>query len=212
MRSSQAILKAAVAMGLLASPTDAHARRPDGGPILIDQGGRRYPIHPLRGADSVVDFYSYSVPYGASANTAEGLEVSGLSQIFFYQDDDGNLSLVIVHDRFVDGSGGQVTFAVDGLPDTATVAVADDPSDVFAASTFAPPTATFIWGWAPCCTDGVAVSLPPDFDITITPDFRTGIDGWFARSEHPDGSLREVELDPSRPLRLVTPGFPPGRN
>ncbi|MHC5010370.1 MAG: hypothetical protein ACYTG6_05380 [Planctomycetota bacterium] len=176
-------------------------------PVLIDQGGPRFPIWPVTGEESIVAFYDY---FAASAHT--GLEMSAVSIVYFYRDEtSGDLSLVVTHDLPTDGSGGIVNFAMDGIPDGAVVAVEDDPGDI-APADFTPPTADFSWVWFPCCTDGVAITLPDGgFGMSIDPYFVDGIDRWVALSQHPNGEIREVELDPETALRLVTPGFPPGR-
>jgi hypothetical protein len=181
-------------------------------PILIDQGGRRIPIWPISSSESVQDFYSYGTPYPASANTDDDLEISETSQIFFYVDTTNEiLSLVVIHDRFVDGAGGKASFEIDGLPVNSLLAVQDDPGeDAFGTFDFSPPTATLGWNWSSCCTDGAAISVDTPFSITIVHSYPNlpfqGIDTWVARSLHPSGRMDLIELDVDKPLRLFRPG------
>lgn len=145
-------------------------------------------ITPLDGgATSVEDFYSYANPCPASANT--GLEIADTSQLFLYDGPLG-LSLVTIHDSpedclgLVPATGGQVNFTYIGLPAGATKVVGDDPPEGNI------PNAS--WNWLPCCTDGNAIRGGLDecnFDVTIEPDFLSGIDTWVARSGAAGGDI-----------------------
>jgi hypothetical protein len=200
-----------LADGTMKMPNTTSSKRP----ILIDQGGRRMPIWALRGHDSVQDFYQYNTPNHSSSNTADDLEISGTSQIFFYFDTNNEkLSLIIIHDRPNDGSGGLAQFDFSGLPLGTTIKVKDDPGDYLndPGEFFLPPQAMILWGWLPCCTDGGAFGgLDNGFDITINAAFPPKspgeqIDTWVARSLRPNGKMELIELDMDKPLRLFRPG------
>jgi N-acetylneuraminic acid mutarotase len=185
--------------------------------IFIEQGGHKTPIWPLSGLASVQDFYSYHTPDHSSANTADDLEISGTSQIFFYFDEtSAALNLVIIHDRPNDGSGGRAIFDFSGLPAGATFEVEDDPSlpgsDTYS---FNPPVALFKWVWGNCCTDGAAIGgLDSGFDITIDASFpprpedpkKHIINTWVVRNLRPNGQMELIELEMDKPLRLFTSG------
>ena len=122
--------------------------------VRVRQAGSEFTIDPIPGPDSVVDFYAYgSVP--ASANT--GLEMSGVSLLFLYEQTGGETSLVIIHDEPSDPSGGEARIELNRLPDGLSYAVYDEPEsqprdmDNYSPDPPAGGTTTGEWGWAPCC-------------------------------------------------------------
>ncbi len=142
----------------------------DGEPLIgydIEQGGVVTPVGVLMGSESVEDFYDYNtIP--ASSNT--GLEESGTSIVFLYMDPVGTISLVMIHDKPHDGSGGAATFAISGIPGGTNWTVKDDNEDPYAIVGGA---STVSWAWANCCTDGGALSggLNGEFWIMIDAAF-----------------------------------------
>jgi len=156
---------------------------------------------PLETDEDVVTFYAYGLPDPASYNGSYPT-VSGDSMIFIHRDSaTGARSLVIIHDRPNDGSGGQVHMEVAGLGTAASVAVEDDPGENLAAGLDGLGNASFDWQWLPCCTDGVAVA-DVDWDsgcVSVDADFAVGIDTWsFVDGE----TLDRVPLDPTAPLQI----------
>ncbi len=161
----------------------------------------------LEGTKSLSEFYDYDNAVYASSDT--GLEVAELSQFFLYRDtDDGSLGLVIIHDKPSDPNGGAVTFTIGpkteeetGLPDTATLAVSDDPGEF----TVSAPSAKGVWGWATCCTDGGAIGGLEDTEFSFWIDVSrpfSGITKWAARVGM--GSDELVELPSlSEPVKIV---------
>lgn len=133
----------------------------------FEQDGSTYPVSPLEGITDIESFYSYDSRVGDSSDT--GLEESDVSLLFFYRDPDGVISLVMIHDEPVDGSGGKVVFEFGGLPTGADFAVRDDDGTGEAVL----PTSE--WRWAVCCTDGGAIDgLNGTFQFTIDPTFFSG--------------------------------------
>lgn len=112
----------------------------------IEQGGdSEIEVSPLVGGTSVQAFYDYR---DAEAHT--GLEESDTSILFLYEDPDGILSLVIVHDK-PDQTGGKAIFEFGGVPDGSSFVVQDDVGDDLGF-----PRSE--WIWLAAKTDGAAVS------------------------------------------------------
>jgi len=145
--------------------------------FTLEQGPFTATLVPLKKAQDVASFYNYS---NFQSNTEEGLEVIGRSLIFFYLDTTtGTLSLVMIHSR-PDGGPGSVTFSFSGLPEGVQFLVQDDPDDTWSLT---PPTAEISWNWQATYNDGGAIGpLPETFEITITPQFISGITEWAALS------------------------------
>ena len=151
----------------------------------LEQGDFSTSLVPLRDSQSVTDFYNFS---NFQSNT--GLEVQGRSQIFLYENTDtGNVSLVIVH-GLANGGAGNVSFSFDGLPEGTQFQVQDDPDDTWSIS---PPTAQVDWTWQGGFNDGAALGpLSRTFELTITPQFNSGINEFAALSgdlNNPDSRL-----------------------
>ncbi len=143
--------------------------------FTLEQADFRATLLPVRNAQDVVTFYNYT---NFQSNT--GLEVIGRSLLFIYEDTtSGSLSLVLIHSR-ANGGPGSVTLNFSGLPQGVQFQVQDDPDDTF---TLNPPTAQVIWNWQPGFNDGAALGpLPQSFEITITPQFSSGVTEWAALS------------------------------
>ena len=118
----------------------------------INQGGASFPVSALQGDESVVDFYSHSVPIFNCANT--GLEISNTLILFLYEDTTtAEVSMVMIADIPNDGSGGTMEAEINCLPDDSYLAVGDEV-DEFSGT---PPLMTGDWWWTSCCTDGGAI-------------------------------------------------------
>jgi hypothetical protein len=160
---------------------------------------------PLVTDEDVATFYSYDFPADKSYNGTYAAN-SDDSMIFLHQDaTTGALSLVVVHDKPVDGSGGQVHFDVSGLGPGATMAVEDDPGLDDVLTLDGAGNASLTWSWHECCTDGVALS-GIDWDagcVTVTPTFTAGIDTW---SFVDGGTQTRTGLDTAAPLVICQGG------
>jgi hypothetical protein len=158
--------------------------------FTVQQGDLTVPLLALHGAETVAEFYSYGYPMAASSNAGE--ETSNRGNIYLYYDDVNSLfSLVIVLDKFEDGSGGTVHMTIDGLGGTGTIlAVKDDPGDSYNLA-----TGEFKWNWLDCCTDGMALTLAGTSTcLTFNPTLVTGINSWAVVSHNPDGTRTETIL------------------
>eukprot|EP01129_Flabellula_baltica_P010134 TRINITY_DN4246_c0_g2_i1.p1 TRINITY_DN4246_c0_g2~~TRINITY_DN4246_c0_g2_i1.p1 ORF type:complete len:888 (+),score=167.51 TRINITY_DN4246_c0_g2_i1:2-2665(+) len=138
-------------------------------------------IYPLKymgpsGYYSASQYYSYGTPYGASANTPDGLEESSVAQYYFF-DDDEEVSLFFYFDRYADDSGGIVTADItsEGLAGKgASITVRDDPGDSSYIWNDSDGTSSPYWKWWPCCTDGMVLGkLPQPVEKVggVTPTF-----------------------------------------
>lgn len=151
----------------------------------LEQGDFSTTLVPLQDSQSVTDFYNYS---NFQSNT--GLEVDGRTQIFLYENTNtGNVSLVVLN-GLADGGPGDVTFSFEGLPDGTEFQVQDDPDDTWSLND---STAEVEWSWDEGFNDGGALGpLSRTFEITITPQFNSGIDELAALSgdlNNPDSRL-----------------------
>lgn len=135
-----------------------------GTPFTVTQDGNSFQIGTLEGTTDVASFYSYGSPNASSANT--GLEIEDKALVFIYRDTTTNIySLVMIFDVPHDQEGGQVQVQISGLDPAATLAVKDDPGDSYNLA-----TGVMSWNWQPCCTDGLAITVPDKYlCITITP-------------------------------------------
>ena len=178
------------------------ASSPPPSSYTIEQDGFQWFVRPLQGTKNIVDFYSYSKPDGASANTDPPLARSDTSVLFLYRDG-RDVSLVMIHDKAKDTGGGQVDFSFSGVPQGTSFVVRDDPNRPGEAEL---PISS--WGWGACCTDGGALggSLNGAFKITITPDFIGGINDWKFLSEHIEAP-RSIGLDMSKPITIEATPF-----
>ncbi|MHC4952574.1 MAG: PEP-CTERM sorting domain-containing protein [Planctomycetota bacterium] len=146
-------------------------------------------------------FYQYGNPFGSSYNgdvNGGPSGADGLTQLFLVQASDG-LSLVIVHDDPVDGSGGTANTRFDLVGDTATITVKDDgePGYVDTGTQF---SATH--NWIACCTDGYAITSL-DGNWTMFGQFTsgpTGITQW--QVSNSGGADVALVLQAGRRVRL----------
>ncbi|OGF56037.1 MAG: hypothetical protein A2Z21_06525 [Candidatus Fraserbacteria bacterium RBG_16_55_9] len=145
--------------------------------FTLEQGAFTATLLPVRKAQDVVSFYNYT---NFQSNIAEGLEVSGRSLLFVYEDTvTGSLSLVVIHSR-AGGDAGSAIFSFSGLPQGVGFQVQDDPDDAYSLT---PPTAQVTSNWQTGFDDGYAMGpLSQPFEITITPQFNSGITEWAALS------------------------------
>lgn len=150
-------------------------------PCVVQDGVPLGTIGAVTADEDIVSYYSYGTPDQASYN-GPFPTIPNDSMIFIYEDEGtGERSLVIVHDQPNDGAGGEVWMELSGLGPDAYVSVEDDPGqENLPAGLDGLGNASFSWRWAPCCTDGVALS-DVDFAggcIGVDPDFTSGIDTW----------------------------------
>jgi hypothetical protein len=166
-----------LASGALALPTAAAAQSDESSTYTIRQGDRCIPITPLKGTEPASAFYDWrqqETQYSSAGTTA--LQKEDTTILFLYEDPDGNVSLVIVHEKYQgDNDGGSATFEVRGLPSGGSWVVKDDfydsPSNYDIWDTGG-SVDTIDWTWAGGRTDGGVFSYVGDNpDITIEPMF-----------------------------------------
>jgi len=196
----------------------------------IVQGSQVIPVEPIDGNESVEAFYDYRHPYvGSRDDPSWGRSFSSRGTTEYQQNDTSILllyegpqgvSLVAVHDKYVDGSegtdGGSISWTVSGLPEGGEWAVIDDEygwltnaeqkDDIFRLGAAhragapgndgAPPgdaDALLSWVWSTGRTDGVAFrGLGTDAAVVINPAFNDD-------SYHRYGDRRRPDVPPNRP-------------
>ena len=196
----------------------------------IVQGSQVIPVEPIVGNESVEAFYDYRHPYvGSRDDPSWGRSFSSRGTTEYQQNDTSMLmlyegpqgvSLVAVHDKYVDGSqgtdGGSISWTVSGLPEGGEWAVIDDEygwltnaeqkDDIFRLGAAhragapgndgAPPgdaDALLSWVWSTGRTDGVAFrGLGTDAAVVINPAFNDD-------SYHRYGDRRRPDVPPNRP-------------
>ncbi|WP_424016744.1 hypothetical protein ACOZ4N_12710 [Halorientalis pallida] len=178
--------------------------------IVAEQAGETYEIVPLQNDQSITEFYNYG---NNEINSPIELAESDKSQLFFWSGPEG-LSLVALHDKPDDGSGGAVDLGFSGLPfSDGEWVVRDDPPDFDRGSRTRPH-----WTWNDIRTDGGAFRGGlRNQTITVTPYFND------AASEEPitSGSIdawqllvgkatdpRKEQLDMDEPVTLRIPSAP----
>jgi hypothetical protein len=167
-----AVVAVTILFGMLPHTVEAGHTR--GFLYTIEQGGGTLGgVVPLSGAQDVASFYGYP---GGAARSDTGLEQPDTSLLFLYEDRNGRVSLVMIHDAN-DGSGGQVVFDFSGIPNGTTFVVQDDPGEASYVITQPGGTAAVRWQWNDVNTDGGALSGSLEsqaWTLTITPQFPAG--------------------------------------
>src|SRR5262245_36636074 len=200
---------AAIAVALFGMLQPAEGGHTRGFVYTISQGSSApQGVIPLRrGADDVQTFYGYP---GGAARSNTGLEQSDTSLLLLYEDIQGRVSLVMIHDAN-DGSGGKAVFDFAGIPAGTAFVVKDDPGDDPYAITLPGGTATVTWAWNDVNTDGGALggSLEQQaWTITITPQFPTdggASAGHISACKFLTGSVddpTEIDLDLTKPITI----------
>ena len=144
------------------------------------------PYTPVSQNKDVSSHFKYGNPYGSSANT--GWEKKNTTIFYLYEDPAGNLSLIVIHDKPQDGSGGSAHLSVSGAPG-AGIILYDDPSHSCDTKTWnsAAGSGNLDWCWGSCCTDGVIIGyLPDQFCMDLQLYNMSGISK--AQIRHADGS------------------------
>jgi hypothetical protein len=174
----------------------------------IQQRGVVLAVIPLVGGDDVATFYGYP---GGGARSNTGLEQSDTSLLFLYEDKQGKVSLVMIHDAN-DGSGGKAVFDFAGIPIGTTFLVQDDPGDLSYVITQPAGTATVTWMWNDVNTDGGALSGSLEqqpWTLTITPQFPPeggGTAGKISAWKFLTGTLNNptpIGLDLTKPITIT---------
>lgn len=196
MRVVRHVLGLLILLAGMALPA-ANGQQTDSVFILARQGTFATPVTPLtEPGRSAADFYRF-----ANDQPNTGLEIARQALVFFYRDPNTrDLSLVIILSAPQNQTGGEATLSFSGLPPTAQITLRDDPGDTY---NFTPPTAQMSWRWLPERADGVIISgLGTEFEITITPTFTRGIEGWQVLSGSPTNPDRFVLPSINEPLVL----------
>lgn len=153
-------------------------------------------------------YYSYSNPDGASANTPDDLEESQVAQFFLF-DDGGILSLFLIMDIPRDADGGQVDLTInsEGLAgEGIQVTVRDDPGDSSYVWDDSNGSSNPTFNWAPCCTDGMVLSgFPIDSDWSINMQFlqRNGLSEFKVKTFDSTGTTIESFSIPSNQVNTL---------
>jgi hypothetical protein len=158
---------------------------------------------------TAAEFYKYNTPHAASYNgelNGGPDPVSSLTQLFMVESSEG-LSLFVVHDKPLDGSGGITAMQWDLVGDTAAYLVGDDTGEGLGGGG---TTFTTSHLWYDCCTDGFVIgTLEGGWSMfgafTTAP---TGITEWAAIDN--DGTMIALSGVPTTPeqgqrVRLAIP-------
>ena len=158
----------------------------DDGPVSTGQfeavlpDGSTIPFDAVENDESVGSFYAYG---SRQASSDTGLEIADESIAFVYRNtNDGNLSLVFIHDDANDGSGGSAAFGLSGTGYGNWVVTDGEGGDSFGSGSAS-------WGWNSCCTDGGALDVASTFSVTVDPSF-SGINRWVVVDS--DGSVTDL--------------------
>lgn len=126
-------------------------------------------------------YYAYNAGFNLSFNGSIPPLTAEQSHLFFVNTADG-LSLFIVNDKPGNADGGfaRMRFVLSG--DTASLKLVDDPDE--ATENNNGTIFTGHSGWAPCCTDGLAIgSLDDNWEMSVQfTALPQGINSWVAYS------------------------------
>ncbi|AQL44214.1 hypothetical protein BV210_16505 [Halorientalis sp. IM1011] len=132
-------------------------------------------LTPLKGSIPVEELYGWDRTHYSSTGT-KPLQRENTCTMFFYEGPDGDVSLVIVHEKWTgDNDGGAASFEFLGLPEDGSWTVRDDDYD--ASSNYDEwetdgKHQTVHWTWAGGRNDGGAYGpLDDDLYFRIDPSF-----------------------------------------
>lgn len=198
--------------------TSLHSATAQEQSFVVEQGDTCASIRPITYQEqSVEEFYNYTDDENADrppweSNTPLQVAEWGVSRLFLYRGPDG-LSLVVIHDRGGNGSGGAASFTISGLPENGEWVIRDDdhPEDPDDWNISEDETVTN-WSWNQWHTDGGAfLGLSNEFEITIEPSFNGdaeldpetpgAVDRWEAVSQNGD-ELETTELQLDEPVTI----------
>ena len=188
-------------MGLVSS--FAQEETAMGSVFAVKQGAVCWEITPLADDKTAEEFYNY---YNFEAHT--GLERPNQSLLFLYRDMiSKEVSLFVIHDAPMDGSGGKARFTFAGLPSGADPVVKDDNPGGFCGKDtylFDLPEAEVRWNWQREHTDGLVISgvRTDELEIRIFPEFISGIDRWNLLSVE-RGRVDYIKLDKFQPVTIT---------
>ena len=165
--------------------------------FVVEQGDLCVPVVPISGDAPIEERYGWAVDGADFSSTGlVDLQRRDTSILFLYDGPEG-LSLVLVHDKYGDGTnGGSVTFEFAGLPVDGEWAVQDDYYDEdsnYDQWTRNGDEATVDWTWSESRTDGGAfrgVGSDSDLEIQIIPSFNAEATLY---GEHYEGDVRFAE-------------------
>lgn len=169
------------------------------------QGNQGYGVLPFRGEQTVEEFYQYRTDGQPHSHFEESREETSL--LMLYRGPEG-VSLVISHDEQDHSASsdraGIVKMQFDGLPESGSWVVKDDPGDWRRSEN----RANIHWRWNDKHTDGGAFrGNLRSAQIRIDPDFQLGIGRWIFLTATPPtapGPLA-LPLDPSQPVTVAGP-------
>jgi len=142
-----------------------------GGYYSLSQGETRVEISPLENPASAVDFYSLEMN---RSNT--GLEGVNTATFFLYEDTTtGTVALFLLLGG-AGGTAGTTAITLSGIPVGADFIVKDDEVDFRDSFQATPPTGALAWTWDEGNSDGAVLApLGPEFEVTLYPQFTSGI-------------------------------------
>jgi gliding motility-associated-like protein len=117
----------------------------------VSQDGANIPLSTLVGTTDVNTWFAYDANGATSSNT--GLEQADGMVVTLYEDNNGQVSLVIMLDDRTDGTGGSETVTVDCLNGGSFVAFSNDNGEAAGAA----PQITGNFEWGPPNNDGMII-------------------------------------------------------
>ncbi|WP_396275463.1 SipW-dependent-type signal peptide-containing protein [Halodesulfurarchaeum sp. HSR-GB] len=179
--------------------------------FAIRQGGETYCVSAIEGEESVEDFYDYADYHSQNLD----IQDPGTSHLFFYQETDGPLSLVLIHDSVEGETGGVASMEVSVVGqemDDLDWWEQDDPIEGRDDYQKTDSTLTADWIWDQPMTDGgILQGFEDQFCLEVTPGFNEDAAYWEEDSGEItswtvfDGETEtEIDLDLEEPLWVCT--------
>jgi PKD repeat protein len=137
----------------------------------VSQGETRVQVMPLENPGGAAEFYNLT-----NMQAATGYEEPNTAILILYRDTlSGELSLFVILGGPA-GTAGSTSMTLSGVPAGADFTVQDDAADFRDTWALTPPTGNVSWTWDEARGDGMVLGpLGPDFEVTLFPQFTSGI-------------------------------------
>ena len=155
-------------------------------------------VDPLSYSQSATAYYDF---YKGSGHPAFGTE-SNKAFFWLYEDTNTNeISLGMVFDTTNDGSGGNLSLTISGVPNTGYVALSDEPGEL--------STTGGSWKWWPAYNDGGVIGgLEGIWQIDLTLNSHKNIDTWYFLDGPDPTDPDKIELNIGSDSSIVVSSIP----
>ena len=139
--------------------------------FTVSQGETQVQIVPVENPSGAAEFYNMT-----NMQAATGYEEPNTAVLFLYQSTvTGELSFFVILGGPA-GTAGSTSMTLSGVPASAGFIIQDDETDFRDTWELTPPTGSMSWTWDEARGDRMVLGpLGPEFDLTLFPQFTSGI-------------------------------------